>query len=371
LNGTLTLGNIYALPASTNVFVSGVNSLLQCCDAAQIGGNVALNDGGSINLGNGSFIAGNLTVTSLVNGIETFNPCYWTGNGTVQGTVTVGSGGILTVGQDGPATLTTVGGMLVNDDGQVLAPDPGSSIVGSVDFEGSQNSTIVGGIQGTGNTLTVNCGQSNGVTGSVTLGQSAQSGASGMGTIGNVIVTNGTLIVMTPGSLADGANLAIGGSWTSAAPIVGSPGGPGQTRQPPATLGQGNDTGGGSTGSTEAHDIYFGRLAVDMNVLDAETKVLYPSASSFNDLTTPQQKGICFGVDFPTFQQAIANNGGTKANMTAAAVDAALSAFWANQGMTVTANNNTFDGGVPNPWNDDVIALRNLELAWYATHDIS
>jgi hypothetical protein len=29
----------------------------------------------------------------------------------------------------------------------------------------------------------------------------------------------------------------------------------------------------------------------------------------------------------------------------------------------VTANNNTLDSGVPNPWNDDVIALRNLELA--------
>ena len=46
--------------------------------------------------------------------------------------------------------------------------------------------------------------------------------------------------------------------------------------------------------------------------------------------------------------------------------------FRANQGMTVTANNNTFDGGVPNPWNDDVIALRSLN--WprvLPAHDIS
>jgi autotransporter-associated beta strand protein len=158
LNGTLTLGNIYALPAGSNVFVTGVNSLLQCCDGAQIGGNVALNDGGSINAGNGSLIAGNLAVTSLVNGVKTFNTCYWTGDGAVQGTVTINDGGILSVGQDGPATLSTAGGMLVSGSGQVLVPDPGSAIVGSVDFEGWQSDTIIGAIQGTGNTLTVNSG---------------------------------------------------------------------------------------------------------------------------------------------------------------------------------------------------------------------
>jgi hypothetical protein len=222
--------------------------------------------------------------------------------------------------------------------------------------------------------LTVNCGQSNGVTGSVTLGQSSQSGASGVGTIGNVVVTNGTLIVMTPGSLADGANLAIGGSWTSASLTTGSPGGPGQTRQPPATLGQGNDTGGGSTGSTPITDNGLNEFeeieGAGAAAFAALTTLRYSAAQPPSTLSKAQTMQV--GSDYLSIVvAAYAGNGYTWQGLEESTVDAAIEQLLQSQGKSAAANDNHWTPTYNNPWGLHGITLDNYILKFFATHDIS
>ena len=126
LAGVVQLDNLTA--AGTGV-VTIDGGEIDFAVGVQFASDVDLN-GGTLNVGSGTTIAGNLIVTSLNNGNIGDTPSYWFGSGTVNGTVTSSYGGNLNIGTaDTPATLNANGGVLITGSGQLAADDANSQIV--------------------------------------------------------------------------------------------------------------------------------------------------------------------------------------------------------------------------------------------------
>jgi len=351
-NATLQTTDPLALATTANINVNGVNGLLQCADGSQIGGDLALNDGGSINLGSGStIIMGTLAVTSIVNGSI---PSYWSGTGTVEGVVTVSYGGILTVGQNGPATLTAPGGVLITGSGQVVMGDPASAIVGTIDDEGWQSISLVGQVGGSSSALVLGALQQYAPT--VTLGTA--SGDTGTNTYSTIYVVSGTLLINQQSAVSVGATLVIGdpAAFGETAPIVSAPS-QGSTQ---VTGGHGDSTTTGSGGGTctLGDD---GPPPVDPAVLAAEAAAQAAAAAaaharnilfhqrmaagvavlnSLGGIINPQDPEAAIfdagGMVMQIAPAVRAANGGTLVGASASVINDVLQQVFAANNMTVT-----------------------------------
>ena len=287
----------------------------------------------------GEIADGDSALSLVVNGNQILlGTQSYTGSTTVNGTLGItGNVNSLVIGDGG--TVQTVADTTLSS-AFAIADD--SAAVSSIDTNGF-NVTLSATVAGTGQLR---------VTGGGTLNLTGSIAAS------TLIVDGGaTAVVSDPASVPDGINLSIGDSDQLASlessllsRLTTSEG---EDAPPPFDY-------------ARAHAIYEGRREVSVDVLMAEAAVFNPTNP---DTTAAVMSAI--GVDFSAAVAMLAANGGTRDGLTQAAVDSAMAGAWAAAGKTAVSNSNTWDGGVANPYDDQVISWRNLELEFMETHSVS
>ena len=311
-------------------------------DSVVTGSGTLTINGASGGYGNfcGDICDGTSSLSVVINGTQVLlGTQSYTGSTTVNGTLGI-SGNVTNLAIGDGGTIQTVADTTLSS--AFAIPDDPAAIA-TIDTNGftvTVSATVTGGGQ-----LRVTGGGTLNLTGSIAAS--------------TLIVDGGaTAVVNDPASVPDGVSLSVGdtdalASLDDSLLLTRLTTTEGEDAPPPFDY-------------ARAHAIYEGRREVSVDVLMAEAAVFNPTNP---DTTAAVMSAI--GVDFSAAVAMLAANGGTRDGLTQAAVDSAMAGAWAAAGKTAVSNSNTWDGGVANPYDDQVISWRNLELEFMETHSVS